>query len=73
MRYNEEEGQFEHLEQTAGGKELILNQTHLRSDGRPQLSEFENILFGGGWTLDGYRLDITFIVDDPHSTISLEK
>lgn len=65
MRYNEEKSQFEHLEQTEGGEERILNQPHLRSDGRPQLSEFENIIFGGGWTLDGYRLDITFIVDDP--------
>lgn len=65
MSYNEEESQFEQLEQTAGGEERILNQPHLRSDGRPQLSEFENIIFGGGWTLDGYRLDITFIVDDP--------
>lgn len=65
IRYNEAEGRFEHLEQTAGGEERVLSQPHLRSDGRMQLSEFENIIFGGGWTLDGYRLDITFVVDDP--------
>lgn len=65
MRYNEEEGQFEHLEQTAAGEERILNQPHLRSNGRAQLSKFGNIIFAGGWTLDGYRLDITFTVDDP--------
>lgn len=73
MRYNEEEGQFEHLANTAGGEERILNQPHLRSDGRPQLSEFENIIFGGGWTLDGYRLDITFTVDDPIPLAHWEK
>lgn len=64
IRYNEAEGRFEHLELTAGEKR-VLEQPHLRSNGRMQLSEFENIIFGGGWTLDGYRLDITFTVDDP--------
>ncbi|WP_249975968.1 hypothetical protein, partial [Vreelandella olivaria] len=24
-----------------------------------------NIIFGGGWTIDGYRLDISFTVTDP--------
>ncbi|MDX5434949.1 MAG: hypothetical protein LPK20_15430 [Halomonas sp.] len=65
IRYNEAEGKFEQLEFTAGGEERVLEQPHLRSNGRMQLSEFDNIIFGGGWTLDGYRLDITFTVDDP--------
>ncbi|WP_249976504.1 hypothetical protein, partial [Vreelandella olivaria] len=58
MRFNEEEGQFEHLDTTAGGEERVARQPHLRTDAHPRLSEFNNIIFGGGWTIDGYRLDI---------------
>ncbi|GGW62121.1 hypothetical protein [Vreelandella hamiltonii] len=65
MRFNEEEGKFEHLDTTAGEEERVAHQAHLRTDAHPQLSEIDNIIFGGGWTADGYRLDITFTVDDP--------
>ncbi|MGR2740605.1 hypothetical protein ACUY1T_19335 [Billgrantia sp. Q4P2] len=65
IRYSEAEGKFEHLELTAGGEVRVLEQPHLRSNGRMQLSEFDNIIFGGGQTIDGYRLDITFTIDDP--------
>lgn len=65
MRFNEEDGKFEHLEKTAGGEERVTRQPHLRTDARPRLSAFENIIFTGGWSIDGYRLDISFTLTDP--------
>ncbi|MFM9271826.1 hypothetical protein ACJ7V3_16445 [Halomonas elongata] len=65
LRYNEDKGRFESLEKTAGGEPRQLSQPHMRSSGNWRLSDYNNIIFGGGWTLDGYRLDIAFRLDDP--------
>ncbi|MBB3142585.1 hypothetical protein [Halomonas organivorans] len=64
LRYNEDSGRFESLDETAGGEPRQLSQAHMRSSGDWQLGEYRNIIFGGGWTLDGYRLDIHFRLDD---------
>ncbi|MFG6175881.1 hypothetical protein ACGTN6_01435 [Halomonas sp. THAF12] len=64
LRYSEEKGRFESLDETAGGEPRQLSQPHMRSSGDWRLGEYRNIIFGGGWTLDGYRLDIHFRLDD---------
>ncbi|MFG6175887.1 hypothetical protein ACGTN6_01465 [Halomonas sp. THAF12] len=66
LRYNEDSGRFESLDETAGGEPRQLSQAHMRSSGDWQLSEYDsNIIFSGGQTLSGYRLDIDFRLDDP--------